>query len=220
MALFTFDESAHEYRVDGVRYPSVTEIIRPLSADWLARIPADVLERKRAFGVAVHKACELDDNDELDDEATDTRVMGCVNAWRAFRRDLSVDVIANEQQLYHQKLCFAGTLDRIATMLPVSDSQKNAVWILDLKTSDEPHHSYGVQLSGYSLLMEGFEFVCHALGDCFSDLWRSLAPNQIKRGTVHLFDDGTYKLHQFKNPNDEPAFRACLSLHHWKESCK
>lgn len=213
MALFTFDEAAHEYRVDGVRYPSVTEIIRPLSADWLARIPHDVLERKRAFGVAVHKACEWDDDGELDDGATDPRVMGCVNAWRAFRRALNVQVIENETRLYHPTLLIAGTLDRFVRMDTNRTIGGRDFWLLDIKTSDEPHESYGVQLAGYLLLIEGQAEGRSEFGEMSRD-------GLIRRGTVHLFDDGTYKLHQFKNPNDEPAFRACLSLHHWKESCK
>lgn len=219
MVAFTFDEATHTYMLDGVRLPSVTEIIRPLTEGWLARIPLELLAIKRAFGVAVHKACELDDNGELDDAATDQRVMGCVNGWRAFRRDLDVEVLANEQRLYHSKLGFAGTIDRLARIPVRNPSSAGALWLLDIKTGVEPHESYGVQLSGYSLLMDSQESRGE-LGEHFNDLWRSIMPDRIRRGTVHLFDDATYKLHSFTNPNDEPAFRACLSLHHWKESCK
>jgi len=209
VSIFEFNEEAHEYRVDGVRYPSVTEIIRPLSADWLARIPADVLERKRAFGVAVHQACEWDDNGELDDESTDPRVMGCVNGWRSFKRALNVEVISNELRMYSKRLGCAGTLDRFARMSVPFAKDVRTFWLLDIKTGAEAHASYGVQLAAYLMLLaEQEQFAARSIRD------------QTPRGTVHLFDDGTYQFNAYTNPNDAPMFRACLAMHHWKESCK
>lgn len=207
MAVFTFDEAAHEYRLDGRRLPSVTQIIAPLSADWLRAIPRDVLEAKRAFGSAVHLACELDESAELDDEATDERVMRCVHAWRKFKADTGASVVMTEQRLYHPGMHFAGTLDRLL-YLRSPGAQAGATWIIDLKTSAEAHASYGVQLAGYALLLR-------AGSDGLID---NLAG--LRRGTVHLSDDGAYRLHEHRNYNDEAAFMACLALHNWKESTK
>ena len=75
--------------------------------------------------------------------------------------------------------------------------------LIDIKTSADAHASYGVQLAGYSLLLETDGL--HAT---------------TRRATVHLRDDGTYRMHEFKNPNDHAAFRALLAVHHWKESTK
>jgi hypothetical protein len=140
---------------------------------------------------------------ELDDEGTDERVMARVAGWRKFKDATAATVLLNEHRLYHPTLRFAGTLDRLMLL-----GESRELWLIDVKTSDEPHASYGVQLSGYRLLLEA-----HADSE--------VGPGTVvNRGTVHLFDDGTYRLHPFKNPNDEAAFRACLAIHAWKEATK
>lgn len=202
VAVFHFDEASHTYTLDGVRLPSVTQLLAPIKPDF-SMVPPDVLEQKRALGVAVHLACELDDLEELDDESTDSVVMGYVAAWRRFKTETAAVILANERKLYHPTLRFAGTVDRVAEISLGKDAAR-ALWTLDLKTGDEPHASYGVQLCGYGLLLA------------------ANAPSAagMKRGTVHLRDDGTYRLHQFQNPNDEACFMACLALNAWKEQNK
>ena len=204
MAEFTFDVASHTYMLDGARLPSVTEIIRPIRQDF-SMIGADVLEAKRALGTAVHMACEFDDLGELDDAETDSKIMGYVSAWRKFRDDTQSSVELNEQKLFHPYLKFAGTIDRVAFLRTDEDS-KESLWLLDIKTSAEPHPSYGVQLSGYSIL---YGATIGEKYDC-----------EIKRASVHLRADGSYKFHRYTNPNDEAVFYACRSLIAWKEANK
>ena len=189
---FTFDEATHTYTLNGRRLPSVTQILKPIGPDF-TMVPADVLEAKRQLGTAAHLACELDDDDDLDELTLAEALQPYVAAWRKFKADTGALVLDNERQLFHASLGFAGTIDRRVTL-------RGDLWLLDLKTSAEPHASYGVQLAGYHLLTQLDE------------------PH--RRGTVHLRDDGTYRLHEFKNPNDAACFRALLALHHWKESTK
>lgn len=189
MPVYHFDEGAHVYTVDGVPVPSVTQLLKPIGTDF-SMIRPDVLERKRQLGTSVHLACEYDDEGELGD--CDDEVLGYVNGWRMFRSDNAVDVVHNEKQLFHESLRFAGTLDRVVVM-------QGQQWIVDIKTAAEPVPSYGVQLSGYQLL---------------------LGVEKIRRATVHLRPDGTYKMCEFKNPNDMACFRALLSLNQWKELTK
>lgn len=205
MSVFTFDEPSHTYTLDGHRLPSVTQILEPIKPDF-SMVPPDVLERKRQFGTAVHLACELDDLGELDDDATDAEIMGCVQAWRRFKSDTSAQIVLNEQRLYHPALRFAGTVDRVAFLRLQADTS-GAPWVLDLKTGVEPHPTYGAQLSGYLLLLN-------------AQPEEGVMPSGTRRATVHLDASGTYRFHRFPNPNDEAAFMACLSIHHWKESQK
>jgi hypothetical protein len=163
----------------------------------LSAIPRDVLERKRALGQAVHLACELDDLGELDEDGLDAELVPYLAAWRKFKAENRVRVIQNEQQLHHPSLMYAGTLDRLGWLEAVAAEN----WLLDIKTSAEPHAAYGVQLSGYKGLVE-------ASGEPVADL---------RRGTVHLFGDGTFKLREYRDPNDDACFRALLSVHQWKE---
>lgn len=189
---FNFDEATHTYTLNGRRLPSVTQLLAPIGMDF-SMVPADVLEAKRQLGTAVHQACELDDDDDLDEDSLPDALRPYLAAWRKFKADTGALVLDNERKLFHASLGFAGTLDRRVTM-------RGDLWLLDLKTSAEPHASYGVQLAGYEVLLQHSE------------------PH--RRGTVHLRDDGTYRLHEFNNPNDAACFRALLSLHHWKESTK
>jgi hypothetical protein len=200
-----FDEATHTYTVAGVRLPSVTQIIAPIREDF-AGIPPAVLEAKRQLGTAVHLACELDDLGELDEPETDPEVMAYVQAWRSFRRCLDVEILANEQRLHHPALRYAGTIDRFVNMATRTKGGQ-ALWVLDLKTAAEAHESYGPQTAAYSELLR-------VAGHY------PLSAETPRRGTVHLRSDGTYRLHEFKNPNDEAAFRACLAIHNWKEANK
>lgn len=197
-SLLTFDEARHEYRVGGVVVPSVTQILRPIRPDFSAISP-EVLERKRALGTAVHLACELDDDGELDDETLDDALQPYVAAWRKFKAEQRVEIIFNEKKLHHPRLMYAGTLDRVV------EFPDGEMWLLDLKTSTDPHPSYGVQTAAYAELLEA------------NELMRGITP---KRGTLHLDDDGRYRLRPNNNPNDVACFRALLSIHQWKETAK
>lgn len=197
MAAFLFDEASHTYTLDGRVVPSVTQVIAPLHD--LSRVPHDVLERKRALGVAVHLACELDDEGELDDDATDAVVMGYVNGWRAFRRDVGATVLMNERRLAHRGLGFAGTLDRVVL------TREGLVFLVDIKTAVRMSPAYGVQLAGYMLLLEAEGVPL---------------PAPVERKGLQLSPDGAYRLVPYINPNDRPAFCGLLAVHHWKESNK
>jgi RecB family exonuclease len=189
-----FDAESHVYKVDGVPVPSVTQLLAPVKPDF-SMVPPDVLERKRQLGAAVHLACELDDDDEL--EECDPAVQPYVDAWRKFKADTGAEVLMNEQQLYSQRLRFAGTLDRVVRV------RSGDVYLIDLKTSIAMPASYGVQLAGYQLL-----------------LYEQPPILTLSRKGLRLSDDGTYKLVPFDNPNDLQAFMACLALHNWKNSTK
>jgi hypothetical protein len=192
-----FDPIEHAYTLDGVRVPSVTQVIKIVGQDF-SMVRDDVLEAKRQLGTAVHLACELFDFDELDDDTLDPVLAPYLAAWVKFKADTGAQVLANEQQLAHQALRFAGTIDRVALF-------DGNVWILDLKTSADPVPSYGVQLAGYAEL--------------FTEQ-QGTPVSKLRRATVHLCADGTYKLNEYKNPSDFAAFRACLALHNWKETTK
>lgn len=192
----TFDPATHTYRLGGQVVPSVTQLLDPIRPDF-SMVPAHVLEAKRALGTAVHLACELDDEGDLDDESLDPVLAPYVAAWRKFKADTGAEVLMNEQRLAHTALRFAGTLDRLVRV------RGGDVYLIDLKTSVSMAASFGVQLAGYQLLLDESAFT-----------------TKLTRKGLQLKDDGTYKLVPFNNPNDVAAFRACLSIFHWKESQK
>lgn len=196
MAELTFDQESHTYRLDGQVVPSVTQLLQPIRPDF-SGIPPMVLEAKRALGIEVHYACELDDEDDLDEDSVPEAVVPYLAAWRKFKADTGAVVVMNEQQLAHSALRYAGTLDRVVR---VRDGDH---YLIDLKTSISMNASFGVQLAGYQLLLDDSAFT-----------------TKLARKGLQLKNDGTYKLVPYENPNDVAAFRACLSLFHWKESQK
>lgn len=191
--LFRFDDASHTYWLGDRVLPSVTQVIGPLT-DW-SQVPPDVLERKRRFGTAVHKACELDDLGQLDEGGTHPEVMARVRAWRAYLAASHARVTAVEAELrnHHPRLGFAGTPDRLVEI----DGES---WLVDIKSSDLASRSWGVQLAGYQLLLEGTSYTIN------------------RRASVRLKEDGDFRVDVFRNPNDELCFRACLAVHQWKES--
>lgn len=188
-----FEEADHVYSVGGRVLPSVTQLLKPIAIDF-SRVMPDVLERKRAIGQAVHLACSLDDEGDLEEESLADELRGYLAAWRKFRNGSVRRIIMNEQRMHHGALFYAGTVDRVLEIDALPGE-----WTIDIKTAALPHPIYGVQTMGYSMLAGG-------------------PSPRMRRATIHLRPDGEFKIHEYKNPNDEVAFRACLSLHHWSQS--
>lgn len=185
---FTFDEATHTYRVDGVELPSVSTILRPIVS--FDGIPPDVLAAASARGVAVHKACELDDLGDLIEESVDESIAGYLEAWRRFRRELRAKVFDTEQRRYHSVLRYAGTRDVIVQI-------DGKLWLIDRKTSAAyPWHA--IQLAGYQLLAEDN-------GEAVD-----------KVGTVLLSSDGGYKLIPYGGASDRRVFTSLVTLHTWR----
>jgi len=107
-----FDPVRHEYFVDGVRWPSVTELIEysglvsPFSKQpWYAQ-----------RGKYVHKAIELDIRGTLDPATVDPEVKPYLDAWREFQRDTRCSVVLNNFQVVNSRERYCGTLDVVLMM--------------------------------------------------------------------------------------------------------
>ena len=77
------NEERHEYAIDGVLRPSVTQTLKDagLTYDqWYT-------EEARLRGKAVHAACQLLDEDDLDWDSVLPEYRGYVTAWERFKRD-------------------------------------------------------------------------------------------------------------------------------------
>lgn len=184
----TFDEARHEYRLLGAVVPGVTQILRPLVN--FAGIPQHVLEAKAELGRQVHYACQLLDENDLDEDSVEEEIEPYLNAYRAFLRDTGAGVVLNEQQVAEPLLQYAGTLDRVMLIGRVK-------WLIDLKTCISTPIAVGPQTAAY---------------------WRALGDTSVqRRGALRLRPDGTYRLDELTDPNDMACFMACLTLHRFKE---
>lgn len=194
--MLEFDDLAHVYRLSGVVIPSVTQILRPLH-DFRMIDPA-VLQAKAEIGTAVHRAAELLDNDDLDEESDDGRaalesIAGYLAGYKKFKAEKRPVVIENETRLYHPLHRYAGTIDRRYEI-------EGDVWDVDLKSTVAMSPIVGLQTAAYT---EMFKANGHKA--------------KARRGALQLFPDGKYKLWEFKDPADFAVFLSLLTVQRFKE---
>jgi hypothetical protein len=183
----TFDEATHTYRWNGEVVPGVTSILRPLcSFDF---VKSDVLAAASAFGTAVHRACELDDRNALDEEALDPELVPYLEQWRRFCADFECEWEWIEAPFYHRTMRYAGTVDRIGKV-------KRERAVLDIKTSASLYPSVGPQTAAYARAYD-------------PDTGQSL-----KRYGLRLHPTG-YELRPYTNPADWSVFCSLITLRGW-----
>ena len=180
---FNFDAEAHVYTLDGVRLPSVTEIIRPL-VDYEGVKP-DVLEFARVRGTAGHLTCALYDQNDLDMDTLDPQLHGYLAAWVAFTDHFHPRWGTIETPIYSKTYGVAGCPDRTGQI----DFKST---IVEIKLTAELMPSTGVQLSGYDVIGE------ERYGLAADELWG-----------VQLRPNGTYRYEIF--PRQRATFLACRS---------
>jgi hypothetical protein len=186
------DKATHTYTVAGVVVPSVTQVLRECFD--FSRVDPAVLAAKAMLGTAVHKACELDDAGTLDEASVHERVLPYLEGYRLFKREKRPEVLATEQRVFHPIAGYAGTYD----VRMVFDGY---IWLIDWKTPLVINPAVALQLAAYTAALPPME--------------RS---GREKRGALQLLDDGRYRLHEFKDPNDYPTFLSFLNTYRWKKA--
>lgn len=182
--MLTFDADRHEYRFNGVVVPSVTQILAPLSN--FEFVNPEVLAAAQAFGTAVHRACELDDLHQLDEDALDENLMPYLQGWRMFMTEHACRWEAVELRVYHHAMGYAGTLDRVGYV----DGDRSMV---DIKSGARLFPSTGPQTAAYA------------------QAYAPLAARSFKRYAVRLYPNG-YELKQYTSPTDWATFASLITL--------
>lgn len=187
-----FDEATHTYRVRGQIVPGVTSILQPL-VDF-SGIPPAVLAAKADLGTRVHLACELDDQDDLDEASVEDDVAPYLAAYRRFRAEVRPEILLNEHRVYHKTWNYCGTLDRVMRI-------QGLTYVVDLKTCFTTPMSAGPQTSAYARAVEAAKLM-----------------DIHKRAALRLRPDGTYRLDTLDHANDWSVFLACLTLRSFMEN--
>jgi hypothetical protein len=143
-----FKEETHEYFVDGVRYPSVTEILSAL-IDF-SRVSAYVLEEKRRLGRAVHKAIELYLKGELDHDTVDERVWPYLESFIVFAATRPLRLIDAEKIVFSRVHRVAGRLDLVWAF----DDTPDELWLIDAKATYAMSPVTALQTGAYAALYE------------------------------------------------------------------
>lgn len=183
-----FDEGTHTYHFNGRVVPGVTTILSPLTN--FAGVSAEVLSAASTFGTAVHKACELWDLGDLDEELLDAPLVPYLAGWKKFSAEHNVSWSGIEKRVFHKGLRYAGTLDRRGLV-------DGDVSFVDIKSSVGLYASVGPQLAAYV-----------AADD-------PALTATAKRFAVQLKDDGDYVLKEYTNPGDFSVFASLLTLRNW-----
>lgn len=196
----SFDARTHTGRVDGVPWPSVTQLLNEFGLVDFSRVPDEVLERKRILGIRVHAATVLVDNGSLDEEHFNASFPECVpylEAYRKFRIVETFDPQYKENRYFSKKLRFHGAPDESG--IHIFKDGSGVLSLIDYKCTFRMYESAGPQLAGYSMLLE----------EC-------LGIKVKKRLGLLLKPTGHYDLVPFKDLDDFTDFRACLMLH-WRK---
>ena len=145
------DEERHIYYVDGIEYPSVSEILEPITAPHYRSISAETLRLAAERGRAVHEACE-----EIDyglEPEVPPEYEPYVRAYLDFKRDYNPEYLGIEMALAYKDdsgIRFAGTIDRYGSV-------GKERWIVDLKTTASPtkinYLAYCIQTRMYEILI-------------------------------------------------------------------
>lgn len=190
--VLTFEPKEHIYRVDGVRVPSVTQVLGLAGMRDFSKIPTPVLENKRELGDLVHMATELDAFDDLDEDTVDEQVWPYLKAWRKFMSDTGATIVTAESRVDHFLYGYAGKLDHQVIL-------NTAPGIIDKKTG-VPDPSDGLQLAAYERALN----------------YHNPRAPYMKRWGLYLANDETYKLVEYTAGSDFQIFLAALTVAKWR----
>lgn len=105
---------------DGRDVPHVTKVLAEtgVATDFeqvmlLSRRLRDHVEDRRLLGSVVHQDCHAFDDGDLVWDTVDPRVAPYVRAWQICRRNLGLEPVVRERQVYHPADHYTGFLDGI-----------------------------------------------------------------------------------------------------------
>lgn len=176
-----FFAEAHEYRLDGQRVPSVTQIL-----SWntdTSRIPAWTAHR----GTALHLAAQFLDEGDLDWDSVDPIVLPHLERYRDFRDTQKPEYEAIELPVWGEidGLRFAGMIDRVRVL-------RSHRRVTDLK-SGKPRAEHGAQVQAYKVALQ-----------------QRFGYDDVGCSGLYLPNDGPWVEKQYNEPHHLETFRAKL----------
>lgn len=192
-----FDAEEHKYKWNGVRVPSVTQVLGAVGIPDLSAIPVETLETARIRGTRVHRLCEFYDKGELDETEMDDIGRGYLEQWKKVRESMGTFHWI-EHPLYSKKFGYAGTPDRVQVV-----EKSRTGMVLDIKTGYDALAA-APQLAGYgNLVMENCE----------------IKLRHITR-VVILLNPDSYSIKSLGDPVDWAVFLSALNIYRYKKNGK
>ena len=185
MPELVFDEVPHIYRLNGIKIPSVSNVMEPLSRAKYDHISAKTLEIAANRGTEVHNSIENFLKFGFSD--IDPEFAGYINAFEAWYKGTEPDVVGSEVRIYHKLMQYAGTLDLLCYV-------KDELCIYDFKTTSViSDMTCGVQLEAYAQAL-----TTHGI-------------NVQRKRILHLKKDGKFKEREYPT-SDAPRWRVFGAL--------
>lgn len=192
-----FDEVSHNYTVNGVLLPSVTEIVSPVTYSKYS-VANNVVEQAAYRGTMVHQMCADYDLGIIDDEyEVETELAGYLAAWMSFCRDFTPEWEYVECKMAANDC--AGTVDRIG----IIDGRRV---IVDIKTSASMDRAAKVSLCAQ---IYGYDWLA-----VLNDIKDTHPADSMG---VQLKKDGTYTVHLVRSIEAKYAFNAAELWQRLKE---
>ncbi len=144
-----FDEKRHLYRNErGTIVPSTTQVFSILGCNDFDGVPQDVLEWKRNYGIAVHRAIELLVQDDLDWDSLDEVIIPAVTGLEQKLKALRFKYEAAEEMKIHNLfgMQYGLTVDLRGTIV---HQGKERQAVIDLKSGVKFSPTWRWQIGGY-----------------------------------------------------------------------
>jgi hypothetical protein len=143
-----YDDSAHSYKVDGVKIPSVTRIVDACFPKNLTEWALSVGEEE--YHRIIDEALEIGNSTHRWIEMYINRCRGIINtdnnsveAFLAWEEEFKPQWIDAERKIYCDKYKYAGTVDAVAKI-------NGRVCVIDFKTSKKIYKPYHLQVTAYA----------------------------------------------------------------------
>ena len=218
-------------RDEGKFYPSVTTILQYMPKNkffdnWLKDVGhnADLIMRKAGKeGTQVHEAAEalvlgkeVNWMDDYGNAKYSQLVWEMILKFYDFWSTHKPELISAEEFVYSDEFKYAGTADLLVKM-------DGETWLLDIKTSNNLHRSYNLQLAAYAKAIEEAKGIKI---DRTGIIWLKSSTRSAskKKGTyqgkgwqIKIIDEidynfdlfkTIYKLYLLENPNTEPIYKS------------
>lgn len=192
----TFDEASHEYRWQGRKILSITQILRSvgISPDFSA-VHGGTLAAAAMRGTHIHSLTEFYDQDDLGEVAPEYQPY--LDAWVKFRKEWDFKPDFIEAMLYHNVYGYGGRPDR-------AGMARGVYSVVEVKTGEGPIAPWvDIQLSAQAMLIE---YVCKS-------------PNINQRITAKLHSNGDYSVRVAEPKNkkrDRDIFLAACAVANYK----
>jgi hypothetical protein len=204
MSTLTFDEQSHTYRVDGIIYPSVTQVLNATGImSNFDMVQEKVLTNARNFGTAVHFGCELDDTDDIKKYHIDDAIMHCIQQWRKLKQNILKTVSDEDpdetiiEKTFAASYGYAGKPDRVYAWV-----KSGLAVVIDLKTGVDAQGG-DIQTAGYAELFKANS---------------KIKFKKVRRFIVHLIhDEPEGKIEECKDRNDWNIFLSALNTYKYRQ---